>query len=50
MLKRGPGPEIPADHEEVDLSEFEERRRTSDHDDDHHGHGMHGPQVQCASQ
>lgn len=42
---------IPDDHEEVNLSEYEGRSRGSEDDDEHHhGHGMHGPQVQCAQQ
>ncbi|XP_018018634.1 dnaJ homolog subfamily A member 2-like [Hyalella azteca] len=48
---RAPASPLPEDHEEVNLTEFEERSRGShDHDDEMHGHGMHGPQVQCAHQ
>ncbi|KAF2350511.1 Heat shock protein DnaJ cysteine-rich domain [Trinorchestia longiramus] len=48
---RGPALPIPTEHEDVDLSEFEQRSRSSHEDDDDiHGHGMHGPQVQCAHQ
>uniref|UniRef100_A0A2P2HWR4 DnaJ homolog subfamily A member 2-like n=1 Tax=Hirondellea gigas TaxID=1518452 RepID=A0A2P2HWR4_9CRUS len=42
---------IPQDSEEVNLSECEAQTRANDDDDaEHHGHGMHGPQVQCAQQ
>ena len=51
MGGRAPQAAIDENAEEVNMTECDERKRSSgDDDDDHRGHGGHAPQVQCAQQ